>query len=91
MPSFDPKPLKVRCNSCGIEAETWDFQHPDLAVVCSCCPVDHDHTGLGCRPVTITATAFLTLFDIGELMEIAAERGALPEQATPSPSYSSAG
>ena len=79
MPSFDPKPLVVSCKQCGATAETWDFQHPDLAVECGCCPEPHDHTGLGCRPVTITATAHLTLFDIRELMEIAAERGALPE------------
>lgn len=78
MPSFEPKPLVVECKSCGTTAETWDYQHPDLAVTCGCCPVDHDHTGLGCRPVTITATAHLTMFDIAELMEMAAERGALP-------------
>ena len=74
MAHFDPKPLIVTCNSCGKTAETWDYQHPDLAVECSCCPVAHDHTGIGCRPVTITATAHLTLFDITELMEMAAER-----------------
>jgi hypothetical protein len=79
MPGFTPEPLRVTCNSCGTTAETWDFQHPDLAVTCSCCPVAHDHTGLGCRPVTIFATAHLTLLDIGELMEMAAERGALPD------------
>ena len=79
MPSFEPKPLVVTCKSCGTTAETWDYQHPDLAVVCGCCPVGHDHTGLGCRPVMITATAHLTLFDIAELMDMAAERGALPD------------
>ena len=81
MPTFDPKPLVVRCNQCGMTAETWDFQHPDLAVECGCCPVAHDHTGLGCRPVTITATAHLTLFDIRELMDMATENGTLPERS----------
>lgn len=71
---FSPEPLTVACNSCGTSAQTWDFQHPDLAVTCGCCPVEHDHTGLGCRPVTITATAHLTIFDITDLMEMAAER-----------------
>ena len=71
MPSFDPKPLIVECKSCGATAETWDYQHPDLCVVCDCCPLPHDHTGLGCRPVTITATAHLSLFDIADLMEMA--------------------
>lgn len=81
MPSFEPKPLIVECNSCGTTAETWDYQHPDLAVTCSCCPVDHDHTGLGCRPVTITATAHLTMFDIAELMEMAGMASPQPEPA----------
>lgn len=79
MPQFEPKPLVVVCNSCSKTAETWDYQHPDLAVECGCCPVAHDHTGIGCRPVTIYATAHLTMFDIGELMEMAAGRGTLPE------------
>ena len=47
---FEPRPLVVACQSCGKTAETWDFQHPDLAVECSCCPVAHDHTGLGLPP-----------------------------------------
>lgn len=71
---FNPEPLRVVCNNCGASAETWDYQHPDLAVTCGCCPIAHDHTGLGCRPVTIYAHAHLTLFDINELMEMAAER-----------------
>jgi len=79
---FEPKPLVVTCQSCGKTAETWDYQHPDLAVECSCCPLPHDHTGIGCRPVTIYATAHLTVFDIAELMEMAAERGAVPELPT---------
>jgi hypothetical protein len=68
------KPLDVQCQSCGTAAQTWDFQHPDLAVTCDCCPVAHDHTGLGCRPVTITAHAHLTLFELTELLEMAARK-----------------
>jgi hypothetical protein len=68
---FEPKPLLITCNSCGKSAETWDFQHPDLAVTCECCPEKHDHTGLGCRPVTITGHANLVLFDIDYLMDVA--------------------
>jgi len=68
---FEPKPLLVACSSCGKSAETWDFQHPDLAIICECCPVDHDHTGIGCRPVTITGHAHITLFDIEDLLEMA--------------------
>jgi hypothetical protein len=70
---FNPEPLKVVCNSCGTTAETWDFQHPDWAVKCQCCPLGHDHTGHGCRPVTIYATAHLTLFNVQDLLELAAE------------------
>jgi hypothetical protein len=73
---YNLEPLRVVCNSCGTEAETYDYQHPDLCVECSCCPVQHDHAGIGCRPVTIYATAYLTLFDISDLMEMAAEREA---------------
>ena len=73
---FPLDPLRVECKSCRVSAETYDYQHPDLAVTCSCCPLDHDHTGLGCRPVTIYATARMALFDIGELMEAATERDA---------------
>ncbi len=80
---FDPEPLRVVCNSCGETAETWDYQHPDWAVKCGCCPLEHDHMGVGCRPVTIYATAHLTLFDINELMEMAAERDALTASEPP--------
>jgi hypothetical protein len=86
LPGFTPDPLRVACNSCGTTAETWDFQHPDLAVTCGCCPIEHDHTGLGCRPVTITATAHLTLFELTELMEMAAEREKPPQSSSPTPS-----
>ena len=91
MPSFDPKPLVVSCLSCGKTAETWNFQQPDLAVECDCCPVDHDHAGLGCRPVRITATAHLTLFEVAELMEMAGGQDVLPAPVTPLPSSPSAG
>lgn len=59
-------PLTVVCNSCGQWTETRDHLNPDLAVTCDCCPLDHDHAGLGCRPVTIYATAQL----IGTLAQI---------------------
>jgi len=51
------RPLLVTCNSCGASAETRDGSNPDAAVECDCCPEAHDHAGLGCRPVTITAFA----------------------------------
>jgi hypothetical protein len=77
---YNLEPLRVVCNSCGTEAETYDYQHPDLCVECDCCVILHDHAGTGCRPVTIYATAHLALFDINELMEMAAEREtAIPE------------
>lgn len=69
-----PDPLVVECDTCGKRGETYDFQHPDLAVECGCCPVAHDHAGLGCRPVTITATARLLLFNaIVEMLDAAHE------------------
>ena len=82
---FDPEPLKVVCDSCGETAQTWDYQHPDACVVCDCCPVAHDHAGLGCRPVTIYASANLTLFDINELMEMVDQENPA-EEATSMPS-----
>ena len=75
---YNLEPLRVECNSCGTSAETYDYQHPDLCVECTCCPILHDHTGIGCRPVTIYAFAHLTLFDINELMEMAAEHQEIP-------------
>jgi hypothetical protein len=71
---FPLDPLTVECQNCHAIAETYDYQHPDRAVTCRCCPVQHDHAGIGCRPVMITATARLMLFDIQELMEMAAAR-----------------
>jgi hypothetical protein len=68
---FTPEPLKVICNTCGKWGETYDGAHPDLAVDCDCCPIAHDHMGLGCRTVTIQAKAYLTIFDINDLMEAA--------------------
>ena len=70
---FALEPLRVECKQCLASAETYDYQHPDWAVHCNCCPIEHDHTGLGCRSVTIYATAHLTLFSIEELMEMAKE------------------
>ncbi len=61
--------LTVTCDSCGKTAETWDFQNPDRGLECNCCRILHDHAGRGCRTITITGNAYLTLFDIGELLE----------------------
>lgn len=69
LPGFVPDPIRVACNSCGASAETWDGQHPDSALDCGCCPIPHDHAGLGCRPVTITATARLTVLDVSDLLD----------------------
>jgi hypothetical protein len=67
---FSPRPLIVTCDSCGKSGETWDGKHPDLAVECDCCPVKHNHGGLGCRTVTITAFANLTILDAGDLLSM---------------------
>jgi hypothetical protein len=64
-----PDPLVVTCDSCHASAETYDGTHPDRALECYCCPVKHDHAGLGCRTVTITATARLSIFDVNDLMD----------------------
>jgi len=100
VPVFDLKPLVVTCQSCGATAETWDFQRPDRAVECPCCPVAHDHGAAAaacpmdhdgpcarenpgctvCRPVTITATAHLTLFDAAELLDSPAASPSPPVQ-----------
>ncbi len=69
MPGFAPEPLRVACNGCGAEGWTFDYQHPDLAVECSCCPVAHDHAGLGCRTVTIWGSAYLRVLDPADLLE----------------------
>ena len=69
LPGFAPEPLHVVCDSCGTEGFTFDYQRPDLAVECSCCPLPHDHAGIGCRPVTIWGTARLRLFEVTELMD----------------------
>jgi len=72
MRGFTPDPLQVVCDKCGASAQTWDFQHPDRAVTCGCCPVRHDHAGLGCRTVTITATARLLILDAADLLDASA-------------------
>jgi hypothetical protein len=52
--------LTVTCKSCGTSGMTADAAHPGMAVLCSCCPLPHDHdaaaiaTGTPCRPVSIT-------------------------------------
>ena len=80
LPGFAPEPLRVTCDGCGAEAWTFDYQHPDRAVECGCCPVAHDHAGLGCRPVTIFATACLRLFDAAELLDGTAASPSPPVQ-----------
>lgn len=63
--------LNVKCLRCGTEANTVNHADPDSAVVCSCCPVDHDHrqaaidTGTACRPVGITFTGKVVLQAVG--------------------------
>jgi hypothetical protein len=66
-------PLTVECDQCHESAETWDFQHPDRALECGCCVIAHDHAGLGCRTVTITASAYLSIFSPEELFALADE------------------
>jgi hypothetical protein len=56
----DPASLRVTCDSCQATAETLDGSDPDGALECPCCPQDHSHAGLGCRTITISATAFLS-------------------------------
>lgn len=86
LPAFTPpEPLRVVCDACGTEGFTFDYEHPDQAVECSCCPVPHDHAGLGCRTVTIFGAACLRVIDPADLLEAAAED--LPAtEATPTPS-----
>ena len=55
-----PAPLTVTCDSCGTSAQTFNGSDPDGALECPCCPEDHSHAGLGCRTITIQATAHLT-------------------------------
>ena len=55
-----PEPLTVACDTCGASAQTFNGSDPDGGLECPCCPEDHSHAGLGCRPVTISATAYLT-------------------------------
>ena len=47
----------VMCDKCKkFETVSGDMSDPDGALDCECCPEDHNHAGLGCRPITITAT-----------------------------------
>jgi DNA-binding IclR family transcriptional regulator len=77
LPGITPEPLRVACDTCGAEGFTFDYQHPDAAVECGCCPVRHDHAGLGCRTVTIYGTAHLRVFEVADLMD-AADPALLP-------------
>ena len=56
----DPGPLTIVCNSCGASALTFNGSDPHGALECPCCPEPHSHAGLGCRTITIRATAYLT-------------------------------
>lgn len=62
-------PLVVTCDRCHASAETYNGLDPDSALACGCCLLPHDHAGLGCRTVTITATAVLSLFSAADLLE----------------------
>jgi hypothetical protein len=53
-------PLTVTCTSCGASGKTTDGSAPHAALRCDCCTQDHDHAGLGCRPVTISPAADLS-------------------------------
>lgn len=53
-------PLTVTCKQCGASAQTFNGADPHSALECGCCTEDHSHAGLGCRPVTISATASLS-------------------------------
>lgn len=66
---FIPDPLTVICDSCGKTAETFNSLDPDSALDCDCCPVRHNHAGLGCRTITVRAKAHLTIFSINDIME----------------------
>jgi hypothetical protein len=50
--------VKLQCLKCG----TFVFGKgslrdgvtpPDSQLTCACCPLDHDHAGLGCRPIDV--------------------------------------
>ena len=69
LPGFAPEPLRVVCDTCAAEGFTFDYEHPDRAVECACCPAAHDHAGLGCRPVTIYGTAHLRILEVADLMD----------------------
>jgi hypothetical protein len=78
---FIPEPLTVTCDTCGKSAQTFSGATPDLALECGCCPVLHDHAGLGCRTVTISAKARLCILDAGDLLEaLADEHPVLPRE-----------
>jgi hypothetical protein len=52
--------VRIRCNTCGLagyhDLNGGPLEDPHAivdAAGCTCCPEPHDHTGLGCRTVTI--------------------------------------
>ena len=80
---FDPKPLTVVCDTCGASAQTWDsstltWQSPAAAALSGMTT-----RGSAAGPSPSYASAHLTLFDIRELMEMAAERDAVTPAETP--------
>jgi hypothetical protein len=84
---LDERPITVTCNSCGKSGETWDGGNPHAAVECDCCPEKHDHAGRGCRTVTITAFAHLTIINASDLLEalgMAGQDDAAPDLAASS-------
>jgi len=48
----------IVCKSCDARVTIYDDRDPHEALVCGCCPEDHNHrvatetTGIPCRPVT---------------------------------------
>lgn len=62
--------FRVTCDSCGKTTDTIEGSRLDQALECDCCPVKHNHAGLGCRTVTISATAHLRLFDTADLLDM---------------------
>lgn len=82
---FTPKPLVITCDRCGQSAETWDFQDPDAALDCGCCPLAHRHTG-ECRPATVYATAHLTHVQPGDLLDLVSRAKEALAAEAPAPS-----
>ena len=48
--------FEIKCDTCGNKTMTrTGLDDPHSQLQCSCCPIDHNHAGLGCRTITITA------------------------------------